>query len=158
MRCRSRSHRIISAQRITSARLFHALTQMGVPPWLMRPKEKLFDIFQVNSDAVWISFPDFLDSAIPAFFLQDISISRSEIYSELIHGCKQIDKVFSSIDTDGSLEITFEEMRKSLFFEHLTDSELQTVFDNMDKSNDGNVDHKEFIWGFAEICGFISKS
>eukprot|EP01083_Nonionella_stella_P134175 408246_1 len=88
MRGRSRSHRIISAQRITSARLFHALTQMGVPPWLMRPKEKLIGIFQVNSDGDWIAFPDFLDSAIPAFVLQDISISRSEIYSELIHGCK----------------------------------------------------------------------
>jgi calcium-dependent protein kinase len=52
---------------------------------------------------------------------------------------------FERIDTDGTGEIDFVELKEAMANTHVKDEELQGIFDNMDVDNSGTINFTEFL-------------
>ena len=59
-----------------------------------------------------------------------------------------IDKMFGRIDTDGSGDITIDELRKDARrrFPMITEEQIEQLFSDMDENRDGKVSWAEFIF------------
>nr|XP_011459094.1 PREDICTED: calcium-dependent protein kinase 29 isoform X2 [Fragaria vesca subsp. vesca] len=73
-----------------------------------------------------------------------LKVIAETLSEEEIHGLKQM---FNNIDTDGSGNITFEELRTGLsrLGSKLTEAEIKQLMDAADIDNNGTIDYTEFI-------------